>query len=120
MANEISVTMGLSCTNGNFSFPLAQVSSRFDQAASGGGNPGTVSVGTSEETIALGDIGTAGWAQFQNIDATNYVEWGFSTGVYGGRMEPGEPAQFRINPGATIYMRANTATCKVRVNVLED
>lgn len=57
----------------------------------------------------------------RNLDDVNYVQWGFSTGVYGGRMGPGEPAgPFKLDPGATLYMLANTAACKVTVYALEN
>lgn len=79
------------------------------------------SIGTSEESITFTDIATNGYCLMQNIDATNYVEWGFATGVYGGRMKAGEIAgPFRLNPGATLYLKANTAACKIRVIHYED
>ena len=59
-------------------------------------------------------------AHFQNLDTTNYVEWGFATTVYGGRMEAGETAEFRLNPGASIFMKANTSACEVMLTVIED
>jgi hypothetical protein len=79
-----------------------------------------VNVGTSEETLATTEIGTLGWAVFHNLDSTNYVRWGFSTTVYGGRLEPGEYAVFRLNPGVTTYMIANSAACEVMVTIIED
>ena len=68
------------------------------------------------------DITTPGWAIMTNLDTTNFVKWGFSTGVYGGRMEPGETAgPFRIDPAlASLYMIADTAACNVLIQVLED
>lgn len=79
------------------------------------------SIGTAEETITFTDIATNGWFVMTNMDTTNYVEWGFSTGVYGGRMRAYESAgPFRMNAGATIYLRANTAACRVRVIMYED
>tara|TARA_R110000868_G_C10385497_1_gene719778 strand:+ start:31 stop:402 length:372 start_codon:yes stop_codon:yes gene_type:complete len=79
------------------------------------------SIGTAEETITFTDIATNGWCEMTNMDATNYVEWGFSTGVYGGRMRAYESAgPFRVNAGATLYLKANTAACRVRVVMYED
>jgi len=73
-------------------------------------------IGTSEESITFTDIAANGWAWMINDDASNYVEWGFATGSYGGRMLAGESAgPFRLNAGATLYLKANTAACKVRV-----
>ena len=82
----------------------------------------TVSVGTSEETAgpSFGDIGTEGLCVIYNLDATNYVQVGFATGVYGVRLRGGSaPAVFFLEPGATIYLKANTAACNVRIIVYE-
>jgi len=72
-------------------------------------------IGTSEESITFTDIGTVGWVHLYNADATNYVEVGFSTGVYGIKLKAADRAQFRLNTGATIYLKANTASCRVQV-----
>ncbi len=78
-------------------------------------------IGTTEESITFTDIATNGVLLLQNTDLTNYVQWGFATGVYGGRMKAGELAgPFRLEPGATLYLKANTAACKVRAIHYED
>lgn len=79
-------------------------------------------IGTSEETAgpAFGDIGTEGLCVIHNLDATNYVHVGFATGVYGMRLYPlWAPAMFTLEPNATLYLKANTASCNVRVIVYE-
>lgn len=120
MANEITVTTQLKVVNGNNSFDTTTQTQTFDQTASGGPTPGYATIGTTEESETFGELSTLGWVRLKNLDITNYVEWGFSTGVYGGRLEPGEPALFRLNPGTTLYLKANTAACKVRIDALED
>ena len=80
------------------------------------------SVGTSEETTGptFGDFGTEGLCIVYNLDPTNYVQVGFATGVYGMRLRgAGAPAIFFLEPNATIYLKANTAACNVRVIVYE-
>ena len=80
------------------------------------------SVGTSEETAgpSFGDIGTEGLCIVYNLDSTNYVQVGFATGVYGMRLRGGSaPAMFFLEPNATLYLKANTAACNVRVIVYE-
>ena len=120
MANEITVTQAIQCINGNLRVSFPQLSRQFTQAATGLSDQ-LLTIGTTEETVSVTDVSTLGWCVFQNTDATNYVHWGFSTGVYGGRMEAGEPAgPFRLEPGSTIYMKANTASCKVRALILQD
>ena len=114
MANEITVNINTTCTNGKFS-------SRFDSSTqitqvAQGGRDIIVIIGTTEETLVFTDITTLGVAVFYNLDTTNYVQWGGSAGVYVGRLKPSDmPHTIRLEPGATIYMKANTAACKVRV-----
>ena len=100
MANEIRTQQKIAVNNGNtkVAFPASGASKSWDQTAEGGPTPGFVTIGTSEESESFSELSTLGWFMMQNLDATNYVEWGFSTGVYGGRMEAGEPAgPFRLN-----------------------
>ena len=120
MADEITVYTSLKCTNGNLIFNESTPQLTFDQAVVGGPIPGMKEIGTSEETEAFSELTTLGWVTMRNLDPTNYVEVGFSTGVYGIRLEPGEPATFRLNPGTTLYLRANTAACRVNIYALED
>ena len=126
MANEITVTAALAVSNGNYVSSWAPGVKTYDQTAAGGPWPGVVSIGTSEEPVdpdsgTLTSLATEGWMMMQNLDASNYVQWGFATGVYGGRMEAGETAgPFRLEPGAVLYLLANTAVCDVRIEVYED
>lgn len=120
MANEITVTAGIRVVNGNSSFQQASKSKSFDQAAIGGPTPGAISVGTAEESTAFPELTTEGWLFMQNNDPTNYVQWGFSTGVYGGRLKAGEFALFRTEPALTLFLKANTAACNVLVYGFEN
>lgn len=120
MANEITVTTGISVLNGNSSFQQQTKTKAIDQAAIGGPSPGAISVGTAEESTAFPELTTEGWLFMQNNDATNYVQWGFSTGVYGGRLKAGESALFRMEPSLTLYLKANTAACNVLVYGFEN
>lgn len=120
MANEITITGSMRVSNGNQSFQFTPPALAVTQNAVGGPTPGYWVVSTSEESNAFTELTTEGWLMMQNMDATNYVEWGFSTGVYGGRLKAGEFALFRCNPALTLYMKANTAACKVVVYCLED
>ena len=82
----------------------------------------TSSIATSEETLGptFGDIGTEGLVILYNLDTTNFVSVGFSTAVYGIKLYgAGSPADFFIIPGATIYIKADTAACSVRCIVYE-
>lgn len=121
MADEISVKPYIRLLNGNGKLTISPGTSTYDQTAPGYYH-NVSSVGTSEENIGtFGDVATEGWCYMRNLDATNYVQWGFSTGVYGGRAEAGETVgPFRMEPALTLYLKANTAACLLEVLVLED
>ncbi len=77
------------------------------------------SIGTSEEELAQGaDIGTPGIVFAINLDATNYVEIGSTTGVYGIKLLAGEGYPWRHN-SSTIYAKANTSACLVEYIIIE-
>lgn len=122
MANEITISAKLAVSNGNLSDNLT-VNQRVDQAAALAHNP-VIDVGTSEEVIGTGDIGTLGWVIFRNLDATNYVDIGPESGgsmVAMIRAEAGEVAgPFRLKPGITLRAQANTAAVKLAMLLLED
>lgn len=119
MASEISITGRLRVVNGSLQFDTGNINVVADQAAVGGPTPGYVTIGTTEEEIAFGELSTKGWVWMQNLDATNYVQWGFSAGVYGGRMKAGETAgPFRLD-GTSVFLKANTAACKVVIYAIE-
>ena len=121
MANEITVTSGIRVLKGNLDFSQSATSSSFDMTGSGGPTPGFMVVGTSEESTTFTELTTEGFLWMKNLDATNYVQWGFSTGVYGGRMKAGETAgPFRMDPGLTLYLKANTTACNVLVYGFEN
>ena len=116
MANEITITSGIKVAKGNLAFTQQSTSATFDQTGTGGPTPGVISVGTAEESTAFPELTTEGWLWMKNLDTTNYVQWGFSTTVYGGRMKAGETAgPFRMEPALTLFLKANTAACNVAV-----
>lgn len=79
-----------------------------------------LSIGTTEESPAITDVTTLGIAEFTNLDSTNYVQIGASAGVYLVKLTAGDPPwTFRLNPGITLFMKANTAACKVKVVILD-
>jgi len=127
MANEVKVIAALQVANGTFEFPKVGGSQlQFDQAAPGGGVPGSMEIPTTAggTVVDLSELTTVGWAYFKNLDDTNYVQHGPEAAgaiVVYGRMEPGEPALFRLDPGiANLRMIANTAACLVQILVMED
>jgi hypothetical protein len=120
MANEITASAAFRVVNGFSIFEQPARSVSVTQTAKGGPTPGAISVGTSEESTTFPELTTEGWIFMQNNDTTNYVQWGFSTGVYGGRIKAGEFAMFRMEPALTLYLIANTAACNVLVYGFEN
>lgn len=121
MADEITIQSGISVMKGNLSFSIPPMAYQDDMTGTGGPTPGYVTIGTSEESIAFSELSTLGWLWMKNLDSTNYVRWGFATGVYGGRIKAGETAgPFRLEPGTTLYMIANTAACKMQIYGFEN
>ncbi len=120
MADEITFNATLNMRNGSNVFSWTPGAVRITQTGIGGPTPGYVTIGTTEESQAFSELSTQGVVAMQNLDTTNYVRWGFSTGVYGGRILPGEVVFFRLNPGTTLYLIANTAACKMHIYALEN
>jgi hypothetical protein len=120
MADEIRISASMAVENGNLSFFQNYGTKNYDQTNIGGPTPGMIEVGTVEESEAFSELTTPGWVTIQNLDTTNFVEWGFSTGVYGGKLMPGDTAgPFRLNASASLFLKADTAACRVVINALE-
>lgn len=118
MADEITINASMRLTNGNFKNVWTPGTLTVDQATARGGNPGCVNIGTSEEAISFGDLTTPAWIFIQNLDATNYVTWGPTSGgamVAVGKLLPGEFALYRMAASVTLRMQANTAACNVEI-----
>lgn len=106
MANELGVTLSVTAAKGNFSFKKSWGRVNSDMAA-GGVGPGTLTAGTSEGSVSVTGKGIV---MLENLDETNFIEWGTATGVYPFKMLPGDPpSMVRINGTVTIYYKADTA-----------
>jgi len=118
MANELSVSARISFSKSN-----AKVSRSDTELVDVTGTEFThqvQSIGTSEEEIAQGaDVGTPGYVWAKNLDATNYVEIGSTTGVYDIKLKAGEIALWRHN-SATLYGKANTSAVRLEYIIIED
>lgn len=123
MADEITAVSQITLSNGS-NYEQWVSSDNIDQTA-GGSVKKTLSIGTSEEVIDLDDISTPGWCMMQNLDDTNVVLWGPTSGgslVTAGVLRPGEPPSgpFRLDPSISLRMQADTAACLVKLMILED
>ena len=118
MSDELALTARLSFTKGGASVTRA-VNITVDVTGDACTN-GVQSVGASEEELAQGaEVGTPGYVIVKNLDDTNYVEIGSTTGVYDIKLKAGEVALWRHN-SATIFAKANTAACLVEFIIAED
>ena len=122
MAGEFKLTVAHNITKGYYKDSYSPGQFSIDQATQGAFT-GVLAIGTSEEAITFTDIGTLGWLTMHNLDTTNYVDWGPDSGgsmVAVGRMKANEVAVFRLKPGITLRLQANTASCKVLFKCYND
>jgi hypothetical protein len=123
MADELRVTMATRLDSGNLKDQIRSETLVIDQATAALISK-VVAVTTSETDLDTTGITTLGWAYLKNLDATNYVQYGpknVSNAMQAfGRLEAGEAALFRLEPGITLRWIANTATCNVLVKVYAD
>ncbi len=79
-------------------------------------------IGTTEESIAsFGDVVAPTMIILQNLSTANFVDWGVATGVYRFQLPAGPYPSTRViwKSGLTLYLKADTADCDVRVVALE-
>ena len=121
MADEYKLTIRSKLTNGGHSVGWFNNQLSVTQTAEGISS-GVQTVGTSAENITTGDITTPGYLHLKNLDTTNYVEFGAdNTGfVAVGKLKAGEEAVFRVAASTTIQLKADTASCNVAFQLLED
>ena len=122
MSNEIRVTARLKCKNGSLDVPETGGTYNADQTTLGGGGPGTVTIGTSEEDISFGDI-APGYVHLINCDTTNYVLYGPKNGSAALQnfavLRPGAEAVFEFwGTGVTMRAVANAAPVKVQITAV--
>jgi hypothetical protein len=122
MANELRFTGGANLLNGNLNDSTPQQTLLVTQSLAALLSK-VVNVTTSESDLTTSEVTTLGWAWLQNLDTTNYVQYGPKSGgamVTVGRLKAGEWALLRLEPGITIRWKANTAACQVLVKIFND
>ena len=114
MADEITITTGMRLVNGALKVELGNTTTTFDQTTARGGGPGTIDVSTAEETIDFVDT-VPGFVMIKNLDPTNFVEYGLTTGQLGLKLRPNGGFGFLEIGTGSLIMKADTATCKVQI-----
>ena len=119
MADELTVTahVRLNDTTTGLSISSPTAAKQFSPGTVQGASF-VVDVGTSEESVAFGDI-TPGTICLENLDPTNYVEFSTVTTNYDLRLPAGNGRALITFSGAqTLYLKANTSSCKVLVTAV--
>lgn len=122
MANEITVTNGLRVEKGSLRVTRDVIATQYD--LSGGRVQFTVqNIAVTATNIDTGDLTTAGWAMFRNLNATHFVDVGPLDGsnslVSFMRLQPSErQGPIRLN-NLSIAAIANTASVDLEVVIFE-
>lgn len=116
MANEITIQFSMSrtdavVTTNTHNIPLKSLSITQSQKTHCGV---MATIGTTEETVVFTDMLVNGCLFLHNMDVTNYVEIGTTTGDYPIKLKAGEFAFIRLNVGKTLYAKANTTAIVLR------
>lgn len=124
MADEIRMNQQVTVIKSSASFDKVALKSNktFDQTGVGGPSPGRVSLTTSDTAISLASLSTPGLVVITNHDATNYCEFGPTSGgaiVKMIKLLPGMSAVFYLAAGVSLRGQANTATCVISVDAYE-
>lgn len=128
MANEISLSIQVkyanpSGTTTGLQDSISQSRSLTQNVAGVQASTVTVPTTAGGTIYSFGNLATNGYMYLQNLDSTNYVEWGTdSSGTFEpiGKLKAGEIALFRLDPGKTFKMLANTASVQIFYWVLND
>lgn len=118
MAQELTIQMSLGFTKALAALGKVFSQSYFDVSGTAA-IQNVIAVGTTDETLALGDISTIGWVYMRNLDATNYVTVGSDGTLYPIKLKPLEPMLVRWN-AAAIHVKANTASCQLEYVLISD
>lgn len=120
MANEITVGASLSYSKSGRSDSYTASGLTFTLTGTKASQH-IQNIGTSEEALLDGDVGTPGWCLLKNLDSTNYVEIRPGSGLADlVRLNAGEIALLRFAADATPYAIANTAACDLLIFILEN
>lgn len=126
MANEITLSLSLAVRNGNYDESVAD-SARVDQATQRAA-AGVVVVGSNAvQTIALGDVTTAGYAAFRNLSTATSGTAYIALGAYDGtnlhefvQMRRGQPAMLPLIGNVTVGAKSYGTPANLRYIILAE
>ncbi len=77
-------------------------------------------VGTGEEAVSFpSDMGSVGFVILHNLDDTNYISVGRTTGVYTMKISPGKFCLFELLSGTQFFVKADTGACDMEKVLIE-
>jgi len=126
MANEITLNLSLVVRNGNYDESVAD-SSRVDQTTQRAAS-GVVVVGSNAvQTIALGDVTTAGYASFRNLSTATSGTAYIALGKYDGtnlhefvQLRRGQPAMLPLIGNVSVGARSYGTPANLRYIILAE
>jgi len=121
MSNELTISLSLGCANGNYKPPVAYESGNFNQSVIGA-TEGVLNCTTSAAAIPLSSVATLGYAMLKNLDLTNNIDVGLTSGSFIAfqTLKPGEFSVFRFKAGTTPQAVAAAGTPKLQYWILND
>lgn len=120
MADEIKLTANLKVENTGAKLERRSGTLSLDQT----GDKATYTIQTIANTataLEQGSVGTPGLCWLKNLDATEYVEIGYTSGSFLPlvKLKPGEVAILRFNQ-ATPQGKAQTTSIRLEILLIED
>ena len=122
--SDIVVNVNFRALKGNLLYPFnpGTIQEDFDAVAPlRGGHAQTVGF-AADEVLDVGDVANLGWSLWRNLDETNYVEFGPTSGgvlIPFGRLYPGQAAIIPLSPSIVPRAQANTAAVGLDFTVLD-
>lgn len=121
MTQEIKINLNGSCVNGGYNETINANGLVFNQL-NPGATSGIIALTTSDTALGVGSVSTNGYLFLKNLDSTNFFKWGPNNSgsiLAIGKCLPGEIAFFRLLPGVTFRLQADTATVNVQYLLLQ-
>jgi hypothetical protein len=126
MANEISLSLSLIVRNGNYDESVAD-SARVDQTTQRAAAGVVVVSSSAVQTIALGDVTTAGYASFRNLSTATSGTAYIALGKYDGtnlhefvRLQRGQPAMLPLIGNVSVGAKSYGTPANLRYIILAE
>ena len=126
MANEITLSLSLVVRNGNYDESVAD-STRVDQTTQRAASGVVVVSSSAVQTIALGDVTTAGYASFRNLSTATSGTAYIALGKYDGtnlhefvQLRRGQPAMLPLIGNVSVGARSYGTPANLRYIILAE